>query len=485
MKKKSLSINTIFYLFYNILNILFPFVTGVYVARVLLADNIGEISYAQNIVQYFIIFSFLGIPTYGMREVSKHRNDKDKLNKLFSELFTINLISTIIFSVIYFLIIFSIPRFRSNYLIHCIFGLTLILNTLNITWLFEGLEDFKHMAVRNLIIKIVSFSLLVFFVRNQSDYLKYAFLFVVGMAGSYFVDIISARKKVKLTFKNLSFKQHMQSILFLVVINLAIEIYTMVDITMLGIIYDNETVAFYSYGSKIFKILLQVVNTFTIVVVPRLSLLKKENDLEGYNYLISKTLTILLMISLPMIIGIFFTSSYLIPAIYGVDYIRSSPVLIVLSLNLLISPIGYLLGSRVMLVNGKEKLMLIPVSCGAIVNVVGNSLLIPYFGEVGAAIASVLGEVIVSIVYLSMSHKYFKVTGITKSVFKIVLSCIVMIVLLYSLKLFISNSLVLTIVQIVSAVITYFLSLLCLKERVLINYTSTFLNRLISKKRVD
>ena len=110
-KVKSLTTNSIYYLLYNVMNVIFPFVTGIYVARVLLPTNIGDVAYAQNIAQYFVILSFLGIPTYGLREISKVRNEKDKLNKLFSELFIINLISTIFFSLIYFSLILNIEKF--------------------------------------------------------------------------------------------------------------------------------------------------------------------------------------------------------------------------------------------------------------------------------------------------------------------------------------------------------------------------------------
>ena len=101
MSKKSLSKNSIFYLIYTVLNVLFPFLTGVYVARVLLPDAIGEVAYAQNIAQYFVVFAFLGLPTYGLREIAKARDDKQELNKLYSELLSINFISTTIFLSIY------------------------------------------------------------------------------------------------------------------------------------------------------------------------------------------------------------------------------------------------------------------------------------------------------------------------------------------------------------------------------------------------
>ena len=100
-KKKSLSRGGVYYLIYNVINMAFPFITGMYVARKLLPANIGSVAAAQNLAQYFVILAFLGIPTYGMREISKARNNKDELSKLHSELFVINFISTFAFLTIY------------------------------------------------------------------------------------------------------------------------------------------------------------------------------------------------------------------------------------------------------------------------------------------------------------------------------------------------------------------------------------------------
>ena len=110
--EKSLTKNSIFYLIYNVLNVVFPFITGIYVARILFPADIGQIETARNLAQYFVIFSFLGIPTYGLREISKARNNQQELNKLYSELMVINTISTCFFLILYNLIIFIVPAYR-------------------------------------------------------------------------------------------------------------------------------------------------------------------------------------------------------------------------------------------------------------------------------------------------------------------------------------------------------------------------------------
>lgn len=476
-KQTSMTKNSVFYLVYNVLNVIFPFITGIYVARILPTADIGLVETARNLTQYFVVFSFLGIPTYGLREIAKARNDKEELNKLYTELISINSISTLIFLLLYILLIFIVPAYRENITVFLITGIAIALNFINNTWLFEGLEKFDYISIRNFIFKCVSLALLLVFVRSSNDYLIYAFITVIGTAGNYILNVINSRNYVKLTFSNLNLKRHMKSILFLVVVNLAIEIYSMVDITMLGLMCTKEVVTFYSYGIKIQKILLQVINTFTVVLVPRISLYYKEGNIFEFNNLITKTLKIILIISIPIIIGIYFVGDPVISAIYGEAYIRSSAVLKLLSFTLLVSPIGYLLGSRIMLVTGQENKMLIAVGAGAAVNLIGNSFLIPVFQEIGASIASVVGEIVVAVVYITLSHKSFEIdkTDLLKTIGKIFAALTVMIFILKLIENIEFKALIVAMIQIPCAVIVYFGILILTKEDVVFGY----LNKLV------
>ncbi len=483
--KKSLTKNSIFYLFYNILNIAFPFATGIYVARVLLAGAIGEVTYAQNITNYFVIFAFLGIPTYGLREIAKVRDNKTELDKLYSELFIINLISTIVFSLAYVVLIFSVPAFRNNYSLYLITGISIAINAVNIDWLYEGLEEYKLISIRNLLFKILSFILLVIFVRNPNDFLVFAAISVIGTSGNYIFNVIYSRKLVHFTSKGLNLKRHMKSIMTLTVVNLAIEISTMVDTTMLGAMCDKETVAYYGYGSKIKGILLQIINTFTVVLVPRISLYFKQKKMKEYNNLLTKALKIIILLTVPMIIGIWFTGDYLITKIYGDDFIRSSNVLKILSLNLLISPIGYLLGSRVMLASDHESRMPWCVGIGALINVSLNAALIPIYAETGATIASVISEFVTMVVYVAAAHKFFKLSNITHTILSTLAAGTVISLFLFGISCIPMKEWIILVCQIVGAVVLYFGTLLLTKEEIVTTYLKEFINKMKHHKKTS
>ncbi len=464
-KQKSIAKNSIYYLIYNVLNIFFPFITGIYVARVLMPNSVGQVTYAQNIVQYFVILSFLGIPTYGLREIAKVKDNQSERNKLFSELFIINSISTVFFLTVYLILIYAVPTFRLQLPLYLIVGLLVAFNFLNISWLYEGMEEFRFISIRNIIFKAVSFISLVLFVRGQDDILWYAAITVIGTAGNYIVNMLCHGRFAHFTLKKLEFKRHLKPIFFLVAVNLAIEIYSLVDTTMIGIFCKDENVAFYSYGNKIYKILLQVVNTFTMVIVPRISKYYANGENDKFNELLSSTLKTLLLFAIPMTIGIQFVAGYVVDILYTSTYVSSATVLRILCWLLIISPIGYLLGSRVCLVTGHENQMLISVTVGTVINVIGNSILIHVYQEKGAAIASVFCEFVVMVIYVFQGKRYFKLHNIKKDVLKIVGAAIVMTVGLVVMEWLLPAGKVLKlIVEVCISVLIYVIVLMSLKE---------------------
>ena len=465
-KTKSLTKNSIYYLAYNVLNVLFPFITGIYVARVIPEDLVGRVTYAQNIVQYFALLSFLGIPTYGLREISKNRNNPEEKNKVYTELLIINAISTTIFSILYFGVV--LLYFRTNLLLYTIVGFSVVINYLNISWLYEGLEEYKYISIRNIAFKVICLLLLFLFVRGPEDYLVYAAITVFGVAGNYIVNVLMAPKFVRLSFEELSLKRHFKPIMLLVVVNLAIEIYTLVDTTMIGYFCEERYVAYYGFGSKINKIFIQIMHTFTMVIVPRIAFYHNEGNKKEFNRILAMTFKVICLLSIPLIIGIFFCSDYAVTLLYGNAYIRSAKVLRILSLAILVSPIGYLLGSRVLLVTNNESKMPFCVGAGAIVNVILNWILIPQYLEFGAATASVISEVVVMAVYLFFSCKIFRLQDYKGTVVKIIVAASIMATSLFLYEFIKPQKFVGFILQVVIGFTTYIGLLILMKEKTLI-----------------
>ncbi|MBR4767661.1 MAG: polysaccharide biosynthesis C-terminal domain-containing protein, partial [Lachnospiraceae bacterium] len=271
---------------------------------------------------------------------------------------------------------------------------------------------------------------------------------------------------------------HLKSILFLVAVNLAIELYSLMDVTMMNFLSGKESIAFYKYGHNIEKILLQIVNTFTMVLIPRITYCHKTGDRDEFNRLVSKAFKLILITSVPMIIGICFTADFLIVKMYGEAYLSSAAVLKLFSVLLLISPIGYLLGSRMLLVTDHENQMLISVGIGAMVNLIGNLLLIPRFQEYGATWASIISELAVMVVYVILGKKYFKLSGVLKTTLKVSAGAGIMFMYLFGVRFLPLNGWILLALEIAGAVIIYVLALALLKESVTREYLTVLRQKL-------
>lgn len=468
MEKKSLTKNGIFYLLYNVLNLLFPLITGIYVARVLLPKDVGAVAAAQNLTQYFIMLGFLGIPTYGMREIAKVRDDLEERNKVFSELFVINIISTTVSLIVYLIIINVVGEYKKDIVLYYIVGIAVLLNYFNISWLYEGLEEFKFISLRNFVFKVINFVLLIIFVQSTDDRLMYAFITVLGTAGNYLINVINARKFVHIRLRKLAISKHMKSVMYLTAVNLAIEVYSLVDVSMMNFLCPKNHIAYYKYGNGIQKILLTVVNTFTMVLIPRISFYYKREEYDLYNRLLRKALLVIIIIATPMIIGIGFTADTIIQLLYGTEYLSAATLLKWFAILLLVSPIGYLLGSRVLLASGHENKMIYPVAIGAIVNVILNAILIPKYMEFGATIASICSEVVVMVVYVILGRNLYNLKSVTKEIYKILFANTVMLLYLFLLMRTISNECVLLVLQILGGIILYAGTLLIVREEIIV-----------------
>ena len=130
MENKSLFKNTIYNALYNGLNIIFPLITIPYLSRILLSDGLGLVNYSRSIVSWFLIFASLGIPRYGVREIAKIKDNRNKLNKTFTELFLYNLLSTCICAVIYMLVISDVSLFSNHYLLYMVTGIQLFISSI-------------------------------------------------------------------------------------------------------------------------------------------------------------------------------------------------------------------------------------------------------------------------------------------------------------------------------------------------------------------
>lgn len=483
IKSHSLMYNSIFNVLFKSLNILFPLITAAYIARVLESTQIGEVLSAQNIAQYFVLAAALGLPSYGTREIAKVRDNDKELNKTFTELFALNGISTFVCLISYIILIFLVPAFSKNLILFLVTGLNIVFNFINVDWIYQGCEQYRYIAIRSFIIKLCALICVLLFVRNSNDYIIYALLSSLAICGNNICNIAYLRKmNVRITFEHLVIFRHIKPVLSLFCTTLAIEIYTLLDTTMISALCTKENVTFYNYSMRITRALIVVVAAIGGVLLPRLTYYYKRNELEQCKKTIENVLNILLFLLIPCCVWLFTSSREVILTLYGNDYIPSISVLKISTLLIVTLGFSNLFGTQILVTFGKENKLLLATIIGAISNTIMNYFLIRIYQGKGAAVASVISETLVTLItfYYARNAINFKID--LSDLLSIILSSIFMGIGLIFIKSLCNNVILCLILEIIVAGMIYIPFTYLLKNSTSRKYVKILLDKVIKKK---
>ena len=418
MKQKNIKIN----IFYNAIktfsSIVFPLITIPYINRVLLPENVGKINFGLSIVSYFSLIATLGITTYAIRECARVKNDTEKLSDTASQIFSINICTTVLS---YLMLVASLLLFRKleNYrLLICIQSLSIVAVTLGADWLNSALEDFKYIAVRTFLFQCISLGLMFLFVRKPEDYIKYALINLVSSAGANLTNIWYRRRYCKIRIvKNLKngikWKQHITPIMLLFVMILAQNIYSNVDVTMIGLIHGDSDVGIYSTANKAANVIFQVIISIAWVVMPRMSSLFEERQYEAINSLLRKVFGFYMLVGIPCIVGAFMLSSDIIQIIGGTEYMGAVLILRIIIAGFIFNLFGASLWGNIIFLPAKKEKEFMYICCGtAVINVIANSLFIPKYGAPAAATTTAFCNMAMFVAFLCTKDKRIKITDI-------------------------------------------------------------------------
>lgn len=418
-KEYAISKNLIFNFIKTSMSILFPMITFTYASRILSVDGIGKVNFARSILMYFSMFAQLGIGAYGAREAAKIQDDKLGLSKFVQEMLLINMCSTMLSYIVFFICMAVIPQlFEYRFLLLICSG-TIFLNAMGIEWLYNALEEYKYIAIRSVIFQLIAIIFLFLFVRSEHDTAVYAFILVFATEGSYLMNFIHAREKISLhRFEHYSIKKHIKPILVLFGFSASVKIYTTLDITMLGVISGDSAVGLYAAGEKVNKLVNTMISSLGIVLMPRLSYYLETGGKRKFYVLVQKAYKFIFLFSIPAFIGLFMLSDEIILLFSGADFYRAKDTMRLLTPIVLVIPFSILTNNQILVPMRKENLILLSSCIGAGVNLLCNSLLIPRFAENGAAVGTVVAETAVMLVCVYNAQKYLNMRDIFKGMWK-------------------------------------------------------------------
>ena len=470
MKKKSLGINAFLNGLRSVLNLFFPLITFPYVSRVLSVSGIGIYNFSNTYVNYFILIAGLGITTYAVREGAKYRENRDRINEFVSQIFSLNMIATIIAYVLLFASLIIFKNLHNYVSCILIFSLQILFTTLGTEWIYTIYEDYAYITIRSIIFKIISIILLFLLVRKPEDYLIYAAITVFSAVGSNLLNFIHARSfvHIKLTTKT-NWRYHLKPILVIFASAIAITIYVSSDTTILGLLKNDYAVGIYSTSVKIYQIIEGLLSAILTVTIPRLAFLWGQKHIDEYNRVLSKVFDLLGILGLPVAIGLIMLSREVVLIIAGEKYLSSVNSLRIISWAMLFSLFAWIFSYCVLIPAKRENLVFRNTIVTAIENIILNFILIPFMSYDGTSLSTVIAELTVMIMNGYSCRDIIKPAIFKKDTLKNLLDSIigcVGIVVVCLLCDYGFNSLILkTIFSVVLSVIMYGAILILLKNK--------------------
>lgn len=472
---QSVKVNYILNLINTGTQMLFPLITFPYVCRVIEADGIGQINFFQSIISYISLFTCLGIPMYAIREIARDRSDVVQMNRTAMEILLLHSMLTLVGYAIVAILCLTVPQIQVNIPLFLILSLTIFFTAIGCEWFYQGIEDFKYITIRGLIIKTVSVVLLFIFVKSKTDLLYYGCYTVFGVLGGNIFNFFRLRKYIhreNIIFSELHIMRHIKPVLKVFSFSVVTSIYLQLNTVLLGFLKNALAVGYFAAATKVMQMLLTMSACLGSVMMPRASHLIAENKEAEFNRLIQKSYDFTLAIALPMTIGLIFCAPSLITALCGVKFEHSILPSQIIAPIILMVAISNVFGIQVLFPKGKINIVTLCCGIGAVADLILNLCLIPFFSYIGTSIAYLGAEVATTVSMYFIGRRYIPIIYFKKSHLTYALGCIVMAFALYGLSLLQLPTLTILLLQGCCGVLAYFIILCICKDEMLVQILS-------------
>lgn len=460
-----------------------PLITMPYLARILGATGIGVHSYTDSIVQYFVLFGVLGLTVYGTRQIAYVRDSKQELSETFWEIFALRVVSTSIALLAYLAFVFCFTtQYRLAFIIQ---ALVILTNTVDISWLYIGIGDFRKTVLRSILIKLIGLAGIFIFIKKPTDYYLYILLLVViNLLGN--LSLWTFLPKTVMWIKPSKEKVliHLKPTLMLFLPEVAIQMYAYFDKTMIGLLMHSvDNVAFYSKAQEIAKIPLSLIGAVSTVMLPYMSNLHSNKQEDEFKRLLNQNLRLILFVSLGASFGMAGIAGNLIPWLLGADFAPSIVLLRNLSVLTVIISVSNLIGKQYLLPVNKLKAYTLSVIFGATLNFILNLILITNLGVLGACISTIAAEIFVSSIQLIFARKMIAWRDLLSYATKYIIAAVIMLIVVIVLGRIMQANLIGTFIQIFVGASIYVLCLLVLREALVMSVINGIKGKLYKIKK--
>lgn len=476
MKQKSIKKNYIYNVCYQILLLLTPLITIPYLSRVLGADGIGTVSYAESIVSYFTLFATMGVSTYGQREISYVQDSPEERSVVFWNTKILSLCLSGATLIIYLLF----AMLQKNYIMYMLFAFNILAVSADVTWFFQGLEEFGKIVFRNIIFKIINIIYIFWMVSSKEDMI----LYVLGQTVFLFLSNVSLWSYIPKYVKKIKRNdihpfEGFKVVVTLFIPTIAIQIYTVLDKTMIGLITRNAFESgYYEQALKLSKTVLTFVTALGTVMIPRIGYHFQRKEIKEVNRLVYRSYRFVWFLGIPLCLGLIFTAENFVPWFFGAGYDKVIVLLGILALLVPVIGISNVTGMQYLLPTKREKLYTITVVVGAVVNFVLNLIFIPLFQSFGAAMSSVIAETVITVLQIWGARNDLSMIQILKEGTHYCLAGTIMAISLFVVGRVLTPSIVHTILLISGGACVYFGMLLLMRDSFFLSNLNNFWSKM-------
>lgn len=433
----------------------------------MMADGIGQVQFFSSIISYISLFTCLGIPMYAIREVAKVRNDAVKISTTTIEILLLHAMLTILGYVAVAVICMTVADVQTDIPLFLILSATIFFTAIGCEWFYRGIEDFKYVAIRGLIFKIISIAFLFLLVKTKEDILWYGAYTVFGVLGGNIFNFIRLRKYVNwklVGISNLHPLRHLRPAIHIFVFNVITSIYLQLNTVLLGFLKDVAAVGYFTAATKLMYMTMSVSNSLGSVMMPRASHLIAENKMDEFRNVVQKSYDFIIAISIPLAIGLIFTSKSAVLLLSGDGFYPAILASQIVAVNIISIGISGVMGIQILYPLGKINIVIFCTFLGAIINIIANILLIPDYGHYGTAVAFALTEFVVTFSMFLIGKKYIPIQLLKRQHLNYVISGVLMGVALFIIAEQNYSNIVTLILMLLVGVLVYGICLMALHD---------------------
>lgn len=450
---------------YQVFVLLVPLITAPYLARVLGPKGVGINSFTNSVIQYFILFGSIGVNLYGNRQIAFVRDNKDLLTKTFYEIFFMRLTTILLSCLSFEIFLLFVNKYQIFYLAQSV---SIIAAAFDISWFFMGVENFAVTVLRNFIVKIITLTSIFLFVKSYNDLSMYILILSLSLLLGNLTLFPSLKRYIgKPSLSSLNIWRHLWPSLVLFIPQIATQVYLVLNKTMLGLMNSVQASGYFDQSDKMIKMVLAIVTATGTVMLPHVANAFAKGQHEKTKSYLYTSFSFVTAVSVPMAFGLAAVAPKFVPLFFTSKFNNVIPIMIIESAVILLIAWSNAIGTQYLLPTKQTNSYTFSVVIGAIVNLVANIPLILVLGAVGAAIATVLSELSVTIYQLWVIRKQVSYRMLFNDTFKYLFSGIIMFVIVTFFDRWLSQEWTFLIFEVVIGIVVYVAFLFAFRVKIL------------------